>query len=192
MGLTSTIASNAAGRWDLLKAALCGIVTGVVTPLLQSLIDEMSGSPGDVRIALLAAPFAILVLALVRQHSSNAWWAAGLAAAITVVAFVCAVNAATWVDGQMQDSEKAIRNVLSGLGGGFVGSSTMSVGIGLLPASPRDLSAWLPMLVIGTVAGALLAVDNGLDLNLLSVLYPVWQAGIAIGLVMALQRVNEF
>jgi hypothetical protein len=48
--------------------------------------------------------------------------------------------------------------------------------------------AWLPMLVIGTIAGALLALDNALDLDLTSLLYPVWQAGVATGLALALRR----
>ena len=64
----------------------------------------------------------------------------------------------------------------------------MALGIGLLPSGPRDPAAWLPMLVIGTVAGVLLALDNALELDLASVLYPVWQAGVAAGLAMALQR----
>ncbi|HEV7878102.1 hypothetical protein [Bradyrhizobium sp.] len=42
----------------------------------------------------------------------------------------------------------------------------MTLGKGLLPSGPRDPAAWLPMLVIGTVAGALLALDNALDLDL--------------------------
>ena len=37
-------------------------------------------------------------------------------------------------------------------------------------------------------AGALLALDNALSLDLVSVLYPVWQAGVAICLLMALQH----
>ena len=60
----------------------------------------------------------------------------------------------------------------------------------LLPAGPRDASAWLPMLVIGTIAGALLALDSALELDLTSVLYPVWQAGVAVTLAMALQRIT--
>jgi hypothetical protein len=64
----------------------------------------------------------------------------------------------------------------------------MALGIGLLPSGPRDAGAWLPMLVIGTLAGALLALDNAFDLDLTSVLYPVWQAGVAAGLAMALRR----
>jgi hypothetical protein len=64
----------------------------------------------------------------------------------------------------------------------------MALGIALLPAGPRDAAAWLPMLIAGTVAGALLALDNALDLDLASVLYPVWQAGVAAGLATALRR----
>jgi hypothetical protein len=48
--------------------------------------------------------------------------------------------------------------------------------------------AWLPMLVIGAVAGALLALDNALELDMTSLLYPVWQAGVAVTLAMALRR----
>jgi hypothetical protein len=46
------------------------------------------------------------------------------------------------------------------------------------------------MLLAGTLAGALLALDNALELDLTSVLYPVWQASVAVGLAMALRRGN--
>jgi hypothetical protein len=46
------------------------------------------------------------------------------------------------------------------------------------------------MLVTGTVAGALLALDSALELDLTSLLYPVWQAGVAVALAMALQRIT--
>jgi hypothetical protein len=100
------------------------------------------------------------------------------------------VNAAIWIDGQVGDVAKAVRNICAGLAGGFVGSGVMALGIGLLPAGPRESAAWLPMLVIGTLAGALLAVDSALDLDLTSALYPVWQAGVAVTLAMALQRIT--
>jgi hypothetical protein len=44
------------------------------------------------------------------------------------------------------------------------------------------------MVLTGTLAGALLALDNALDLDLTSLLYPVWQAGVAVGLATALRR----
>jgi hypothetical protein len=186
--LTDTIISSNQTRTGLLKIAAGGVLTGLLTPLLPTLIDKMLGAPGDFRIALVAVPFAVLVLILVRRLSSNPWWAAVAAAVITMIAFVCAVNAAIWTDGQVGDVAKAMRNICAGLAGGFVGSGIMALGIGLLPAGPRDASAWLPMLVTGAVAGALLALDSALELDLTSALYPVWQAGVAVTLAMALQR----
>jgi hypothetical protein len=172
----------------LLKAGGGGVLTGVLTPLLPPLIDKIGGSPGDFRIALVAVPFAILVLILVRRCSANPWWAALTAAIVTMIAFVVAVNAAIWIDGQADGVPRVLKNILSGLAGGFVGATVMAVGICLLPPGPRAVAAWLPTLVIGTIAGALMALDSALDLDLTSVLYPVWQAGVAVGLAMALRR----
>jgi len=186
--LTEAIASFDQSRNGLLKVAAGGVLSGVLTPLFVPLIDKINGSPGDFRIALVAIPFAVLVLILVRRCSANPWWAAPTAAIVTMIAFVCAVNVAIWIDGQADDVNKALRNVLAGFGSGFTGATIMALGISLLPAGPRDVVAWLPMLVIGTIAGALLALDNALDLDLTSLLYPVWQAGVAVGLTLALRR----
>ena len=169
-------------------AAAGGVLTGVLTPLLPPLIDRIGGTPGDFRIALVAVPFAILVAIRVRRCSANPSWAALTAAIVTMVAFVCAVNAAIWIDGQAGDATKVVRNILAGFAGGFAGATIMALGISLLPAGPRDAVAWLPMVLTGTLAGALLALDNALDLDLTSLLYPAWQAGVAVGLAMALRR----
>jgi hypothetical protein len=111
-----------------------------------------------------------------------------MAGIVTMIAFVCAVNAAIWVDGQASGADKVVRNIWAGFAGGFTGATVMALGICLLPAGPRDIVAWLPMLVTGTVAGALLALDSALDLDLTSFLYPLWQAGVAVTLAMALRR----
>ena len=185
--MTEAIISADTSRDGLLKLAAFGVLTGVLTPLLPALLDRISGTPGDLRLALVAIPFAILVLILVRRCSANPWWAAWLAAVVTMVAFVCAVNAAISIDGQIADGSKILRNVLSGLAGGFVGAGLMALGIALLPSGPREILAWLPMLRTGTLAGALLALDSALDLDLTSVLFPVWQAAIAVRLALALR-----
>jgi hypothetical protein len=186
--LTEVIASTDTPRDGLLMAAAGGVLTGILTPLLPPLIDRIGGAPGDFRIALVAIPFAVLVLILVRRCSANPWWAAATAAIVTMVAFVCAVNAAIWIDGQAGDANKVVRNILAGFAGGFTGAAIMALGVSLLPAGPRDPVAWLPMLLTGTLAGALLALDNALDLDLTSLLYPVWQAGVAVGLATALRQ----
>jgi len=186
--LTETIASTDTPRNSLLMVAAGGVLAGILTPLLVPLIDRINGTRGDFPIALVAIPFAILVLILLRRFSPNPWWAAATAAIVTMIAFVGAVKAAIWIDGQAGDATRAVRNILAGLAGGFTGAAIMALGISLLPAGPRDAVAWLPMLLTGTLAGALLALDNALELDLTSVLYPVWQAGVAAALAMALRR----
>ncbi len=188
--MTEAIISTDPPRDSLLKIAGGGVLSGVLTPLMVPLIDKINGTPGDFRIALVALPFAVVVFVLVRRCSANPRWAALLAAIVTMIAFVAAVNAAVFVDAQADDVTRVARNVLSGLAGGFVGAGIMALGIALLPAGPRQAAAWLPTLVIGTVAGALLAADDAIDLDLASVLYPVWQAGVAAGLATALRRVR--
>ena len=69
--LTEAIASSDQSRNGLLMAAVGGVLTGILTPLLPPLIDKINGSPGDFRIALVAIPFAILVLFLVRRLGPN-------------------------------------------------------------------------------------------------------------------------
>jgi hypothetical protein len=188
--LADTIISSDQSRTSLPKIAAAGMFTGLLTPLLPTLIDKLISAPGDFRIALVAVPFAILVGILVRRLTVNPWWSAFAAAVFTMAAFVCAVNAAIWIDGQLGDAAKAVRNICAGLAGGLVGAGVMALGIGLLPAGPREPAGWLPMLGTGTVAGALLALDSALELDLTSVLYPVWQAGVAATLAMALQRIT--
>ncbi len=188
--MTQTIASGDTSPNSLLQVAAAGVLTGLLTPLLPYLIDKIVGTPGDFRIALVAIPFAVLVLILVRRFSTNPWWAALIAAIVTMVAFVCAVNVAIWIDGQVGGVAKAVRNICVGLAGGFTGAALMALGIGLLPSGPRVAAVWMPMLVIGTLAGALLAIDSALELDLTSILYPVWQASVAVGLVTALRSVS--
>ena len=184
--MADTLALPDRSRGEFFRITAGGVLTGILTPLFQPVVDRINGAPGDIRIALLGLPFAILVALVVRRRSASPWWAAPAAAIVTMAAFVCAVNAAAWVDGQVSDVGSVVRNCCAGLAGGFVGSGVMALGIGLLPAMPRNAAAWLPMLGIGTIAGSLLALDSALQLDLVSVLYPVWQAGVAAGLAMAL------
>jgi hypothetical protein len=184
--LTRAITSTDTSR-NLLMVAAGGVISGILTPLLPALIDHIVGLPGQLRISLIAVPFAVLVFILVQRFSANPLWAAMLAAVVTMIAFVCAVNAAIFIEGQTTGAATVMRYLLAGLTGGLVGSAVMALGIGLLPAGPRAAAAWWPMLITGTLAGTLLALDNALGLDQISFLYPVWQAAVAVRLVMALR-----
>ena len=98
--MTQAIASTDTSRNSLLMVAAGGIVSGILTPLLPTLIDHIVGVPGQFRISLIAVPFAVLVFILVRRFSANPLWAALIAALVTMIAFVCAVNAAIFIEGQ--------------------------------------------------------------------------------------------
>ena len=186
--LTQAIASSDSSRNNLLVIAAGGLLSGLLTPLTPQLIDGIVGGSGNLRMALVAVPFAVLVFFVVRRCSANPVWAALIASVVTMAAFVCAVNAAIFIDAQAYGAAKVMRNILAGLAGGFVGAGIMALAIALLPAGPRDAALWMRMLLTGTLAGALMAVDSALDLDLTSVLYPVWQAAVAVRLAMVLQR----
>jgi hypothetical protein len=184
--MTDAIAADSS-RNKLLKIAIGGLLSGLITPLLPDVIDKLTGAPGMLRLGLVALPFAALVFLVVRRRSANPVWAALLAAVVTMIAFVAAVNAAVYIDGQMGSAAQAMRSLFAGLAGGLVGSGLMALGIALLPAGPRKAAPWLPMLVTGTVAGSLLALDTSLGLDRTSLLYPVWQAAVGVRLAMALR-----
>jgi hypothetical protein len=184
--LTQAITSTDTSR-NLLMVAAGGVISGILTPLLPTLIDHVVGLPGQLRISLIAVPFAVLVFILVRRFSANPLWAAMLAAVVTMIAFVCAVNAAIFIEAQTTGAAAVMRYLLAGLTGGLVGTAVMALGIGLLPSGPRAAAAWWSMLITGTLIGTLLALDNALGLDRTSFLYPIWQAGVAVRLVMALR-----
>jgi hypothetical protein len=186
--LTDTITTDAS-RNQLLKIACSGLVSGLLTPLLPDVIDRFLTVPGILRLALVAVPFAVVVYDVVRRCSTNPVWAAVAAGIVTMIAFVAAVNAAVYIDGQMAGAAQAMRSLFAGLSGGLVGSGIMALGIALLPAGPKQAVRWLHMLVTGTLAGALLALDTALGLDSVSFLYPVWQAAVAVRLAMALRRI---
>jgi hypothetical protein len=186
--LSQVIATADASRQGLWKVAAAGVLTGILTPLLPPLLEKIRVVPADTGIALAGIPFAVLIFVLVRRRSANPAWAALIAAVVTMIAFVCAVNAAIWIDVRADGAAKMVRNILAGLAGGFTGATLMALGIGFLPAGPRAIAAWWPMSLTGTVAGVLFALDDGLGLDKTSVMYPVWQAAVAVQLALALGR----
>jgi hypothetical protein len=141
---------------------------------------------GNHALVLLALPFAVLVMGLLHATRSPPWWALVTAALVTAAAFVAAVTVAVFVVEPSAGLPKVARYMLAGIAGGLVSTAIMAVGLHLLPLGRAGLRAWLPMLAIGGVAGMLLAVDTLIKVPLVSVLYPVWQAGVAIGLVKGL------
>ena len=191
--MTHTITPADISGNNLLMVAGGGLVSGILTALLPALVNNVFGTNGgfalvQFRVALTALPFAVLVFVLVRRFSRNAWWAALIAAIVTMIAFVCAVDAAILVEGNTGEAPRAMRYLLAGLTGGLVGTAVMAFGIALLPAGPRQPVAWWPMLITGAFLGTLLALDDALGLDKIAFLYPLWQAAVAVRLATILRR----
>ena len=191
--MTQAITSADTTRNNLLLVAAGGLVSGILTTWLPALVDNILGTNGrfplvQFRLALIALPFAVLVFVVIGRFSRNPSWAALIAAIVTMIAFVCAVDAAILVEGNTGDAPRAMRYLLAGLTGGMVGTAVMALGIGLLPAGPRQPAAWWPMLISGALVGTLLALDDALGLDKISLLYPLWQAVIAVRLALILRR----
>src|SRR5437879_12228529 len=91
--LTQAITSTDTSRNNLFMVAAGGIISGILTPLLPGLIDMIAGGSGQLRISLIAVPFAVLVFILVRRFSTTPLWAAGLASVVPMIALVRAVHA---------------------------------------------------------------------------------------------------
>jgi hypothetical protein len=191
--LSQATTSATTSRNNLLMVAAGGLISGMLTTWLPALVDNIVGTNGrfplvQLRLALIALPFAVLVFVVIRRFSRNAVWAALIAAIVTMIAFVCAVDAAILVEGNTGDAPRAMRYLLAGLTGGMVGSAVMALGIGLLPAGPRQAAAWWPLVITGALLGTLLALDDALALDKIALLYPVWQAVIAVRLALILRR----
>ena len=173
--------------FDLFKVMCAGLATGLITPWLQPLLDRVDLPAGGVGVALMALPFALLVAWLV-WRTGRRWWTATLAALVTMLAFVAAVNVAILVDALTFDSGRNIRNALAGFAGGGTGSLLLVLGLLPLPGVPVARLAWIVTPLIGTLAGGLLAVDFAVGFEFFSFLYPVWQAAVGVSLATALHR----
>ena len=83
-----------------------------------------------------------------------------------MIAFVCAVNAAIFIDGTGRWSPPSHEYLLAGLTGGFVGAGMMALGVALLPAGPRDFMRVAADADVRHRYRRLAGVDNALDLDL--------------------------
>ena len=175
--MAGAIISPDTSRNDLLKVAGAGVLSGLLTPLMVPLIDGIAGTPGDFRIALVAIPFAVLVFILVRKFAANPWWAAWIAAIVTIIAFVAAVNAAIFVDVQAGNAAKAVLKRSIGLAGGL-SAPPGGARHRAAPAGPRDAAAWLRCRRPAPSPARCCARQCARPRSD-SVLYPVWQAGVA-------------
>ena len=175
-------------------AVVCaGLVTGFLTPLILNFIGNyfdpsgFRGAPG-VHYACGGVPFASLVIAMARLAGQAAWWRALALGAATLVAMSTAIILSANTNMALGDIEQPGRDLVSGPVGGLIGSGLMVLAAALLRVGPPNLLRWLPLVVVGTLLGLLLALDFWLNSDNVWVIFPVWQASIALIFLRTVRR----
>lgn len=180
----------------ILEAAIviCGLVTGFLTPLILNYIDSLYlpfGGGNLIVLAVGAVPYGLLVVVIARIVAEASWPRAGALGLATLVSASVAITVSANTNAALDTIAEPGRELIGGPVGGVIGSGVMAVAALLLRIGPRNPARWLPMVFVGTGLGALLALDVWLHSENVWVLFPVWQASVALVLLRTLQNVKR-
>lgn len=180
--MTLTGAKPAPWSRQDMAAAIGGLVTGLLTGPAQSLVDTLHlvRALGGFAMALGGVPFAILIVAVARMRAQADWWRALSLGFVVVVVFEVAIVVSANISMSLTDWNEITRNILAGLVGGLVGTALLGGGAFSLGIGPRRFAVWLPMVAAGTVLGVLLAIDAYRQAENAWLLFPLWQAVVAL------------
>jgi hypothetical protein len=183
-----TTVTSAPSRCAVL-VALGGIVSGLLTPLAQMLTDRLHlvRMVGGLSLVLQGVPFTVLVIVLARVIARAEWWRALVLGLVALVGFDLAMTVAANVGFALTGRPEVVGNVVGGLAGGLVGSGTLAFAAWLLRIGGRSAARWLLVLVVGALLGLLLALDGYLHSETVWILFPIWQAGVALALLHAIK-----
>jgi hypothetical protein len=173
----------------------CGLLTGFLTPLVLNDIDRLyapygfGGSSGLV-FAIGGIPFAVLIALIASIAAETVWWRAIALLVATLVATSVAITLSAHANAALSFVAEPQRELIGGPIGGVVGSGLIALAAALLGIGPRQPARWLPMVLVGTVLGLLLAVDVWLDSENIWVIFPVWQAAVALMFLRTLRNAS--
>jgi hypothetical protein len=169
---------------------ICGLLTGFLTPLILNYIDSLylPFRGGNVMVlASGAVPYGVLIAVIARIVAEASWPRAALLGLATLVSASVAITLSANTNATLDMIAEPGRELIGGPVGGVIGSGVMAIAALLLRIGPARPRRWLPMVFVGTVLGALLAVDVWLGSENVWVLFPIWQASIALILMRTLQ-----
>ena len=185
--MTSAVRAPSFKSPHLLDAAIafCGLLSGFLTPLIPNYIDSLyqprgfSGGNGIV-LAIGGLPFALLIVVIARIAADVSWLRAAALGIATMVATSVSITVSANTNAALGSIAEPTRELIGGPVGGVIGSGMVALAGSLLRIGPRHPARWWMLVLVGTVLGALLAVDVWLDSENVWVLFPVWQASIAL------------
>ena len=179
-------ARNANRYWAIGLAAL---ITGLLTAPAETLVDHLNllRGLGGFSMVVSGAPFAILIVTLVRVLVRAEWWRALTLGFVVVMAFAIAIAIASETSMDLTGRSEIVRNAIAGLVGGFLGSALLVGGVLLLHIGGPRGTRWLQMIAAGTLLGVLLAFDVYRQADNFWVLFPIWQVVVTLLFVRALE-----
>jgi hypothetical protein len=110
---------------------------------------------------------------------------------LTVVIASFAITQSANTNAALSTIAEPARELIGGPVGGVIGSGLMALAAMVLRIGPLHPIRWLPMVAAGTVLGLLLALDVWLDSQNAWVLFPAWQACIALIFLRTLQNAKR-
>ena len=184
-------------------AAGLGLATGLLSTLPSPLPDIRLGDPA-ILINATGVPlhaglvFAALVAVLIWSWQARDPGKCFLAAGLTVIGWLTAVNTADEVISEIAASDlfgtapgaKESREILgwlaAGLSGGLIGAGFTACGVSLAVPSFRSAQLWTLVLAAGALCGLLLYPAAAWDVGW--VLFVPWQAAVAASIAYGLSR----
>ena len=184
-------------------AAGLGLATGLLSTLPSPLPDIRLGDPA-ILINATGVPlhaglvFAALVAVLIWSWQARDPGKCFLAAGLTVIGWLTAVNTADEVISEIAASDlfgtapgaKESREILgwlaAGLSGGLIGAGFTACGVSLAVPSFRSAQLWTLVLATGALCGLLLYPAAAWDAGW--VLFVPWQAAVAASIAYGLSR----
>jgi hypothetical protein len=184
-------------------AAGLGLATGLLSTLPSPLPDIRLGDPA-ILINATGVPlhaglvFAALVAVLIWSWQARDPGKCFLAAGLTVIGWLTAVNTADEVISEIAASDlfgtaqgaKESREILgwlaAGLSGGLIGAGFTACGVSLAVPSFRSAQLWTLVLAAGALCGLLLYPAAAWDAGW--VLFVPWQAAVAASIAYGLSR----
>ena len=184
-------------------AAALGLATGLLSSLPSPLPDIRLGDPA-ILINAAGVPlhaglvFAALVAALIWSWQVRDPGKCFLAAGLTLIGWLTAVNTADEIMSEIAASDlfgtapgaKDMREILgwlaAGLSGGLIGAGFTACGVSLAVPSFRSAKLWTLVLAAGGLCGLLLYPAAAWDAGW--VLFVPWQAAVAASIAYGLSR----
>jgi hypothetical protein len=185
--VTSAVSAPFLKSPRILEAAIavCGLLSGFLTPLILNCIDSVYYPRGfcdgnGIVLAIGGAPFALLIAVIARIAADVSWLRAAALGVATMAATSASITLSANTNAALGSIGGPARELIGGPVGGVIGSGLMALAAMLLRIGPRHPARWWAFVLVGTVLGALLAVDVWLDSENVWVIFPVWQASIAL------------